>query len=82
MLRETRSEVPLAALKGANQVIRERFFKNMSKRAAEMLREDMQLLGPVRRWRLGRGVPAAAGCRPADAKAGNDVPPILSSDGV
>jgi len=48
LLRETRSEVPLAALKGANQVIRERFFKNMSKRAAEMLREDMQLRGPVR----------------------------------
>jgi len=36
------------ALKGADQVIRDRFFKNMSKRAAEMLREDMQLRGPVR----------------------------------
>lgn len=48
LLRETTSEVLLVALKGADQVIRERFFKNMSKRAAEMLREDMQLRGPVR----------------------------------
>jgi len=60
--RATSSEVPLVALKvkGADPVIRERFFKNMSKRAAQMLREGWQLLGPVRRWRLGRGVPAAA----------------------
>lgn len=48
ILREITSEVLLVALKGADQVIRERFFKNMSKRAAEMLREDMQLRGPVR----------------------------------
>lgn len=48
LLRETTSEVLLVALKGADQVIRDRFFKNMSKRAAEMLREDMQLRGPVR----------------------------------
>ena len=48
MLREITSEVLLVALKGADQVIRDRFFKNMSKRAAEMLREDMQLRGPVR----------------------------------
>lgn len=48
ILREITSEVLLVALKGADQVIRDRFFKNMSKRAAEMLREDMQLRGPVR----------------------------------
>ncbi len=48
LLREVTSEILLVALKGADQVIRERFFKNMSKRAAEMLREDMQLRGPVR----------------------------------
>jgi flagellar motor switch protein FliG len=48
LLREVTSEVLLVALKGADQVVRERFFKNMSKRAAEMLREDMQLRGPVR----------------------------------
>jgi len=48
ILREITSEVLLVALKGADQVVRDRFFKNMSKRAAEMLREDMQLRGPVR----------------------------------
>ena len=36
------------ALKGASEDIRERFFKNMSKRAADMLREEMDVLGAVR----------------------------------
>ncbi|MGE0591278.1 MAG: flagellar motor switch protein FliG [Vicinamibacterales bacterium] len=36
------------ALKGASEEIRQRFFGNMSKRAAEMLREEMEVLGAVR----------------------------------
>jgi flagellar motor switch protein FliG len=36
------------ALKGANETVREFFFKNMSSRAAKMLVDDMQALGPVR----------------------------------
>ena len=36
------------ALKGASEEIRTRFFSNMSKRAAEMLREEMEVLGAVR----------------------------------
>ncbi|HEY4142015.1 MAG TPA: flagellar motor switch protein FliG [Pseudolabrys sp.] len=36
------------ALKGASEQVREFFFKNMSSRAAKMLVEDMQALGPVR----------------------------------
>jgi flagellar motor switch protein FliG len=36
------------ALKGAGEPVREFFFKNMSTRAAKMLIEDMQALGPVR----------------------------------
>ena len=36
------------ALKGASEEIRQRFFGNMSKRAAEMMREDMEALGAVR----------------------------------
>jgi flagellar motor switch protein FliG len=36
------------ALKGASEEIRDRFFSNMSKRAAEMLREEMEVLGAVR----------------------------------
>lgn len=36
------------ALKGTNQELRDRFFKTMSQRAVEMLKEDMDALGPVR----------------------------------
>lgn len=36
------------ALKGASEEIRNRFFTNMSKRAADMLREEMEVLGAVR----------------------------------
>ena len=36
------------ALKGASDEIRQRFFTNMSKRAGEMLKEEMEVLGAVR----------------------------------
>jgi flagellar motor switch protein FliG len=36
------------ALKGASEEIRSRFFNNMSKRASEMLREEMEVMGAVR----------------------------------
>jgi flagellar motor switch protein FliG len=36
------------ALKGASDEIRQRFFINMSKRAGEMLKEEMEVLGAVR----------------------------------
>ncbi|MDR0615581.1 MAG: flagellar motor switch protein FliG [Synergistaceae bacterium] len=36
------------ALKGASEDLRQNFFKNMSKRAADMLKEDMDFMGPVR----------------------------------
>jgi len=36
------------ALKGASETVRDLFFANMSERAAKILREDMQALGPVR----------------------------------
>ena len=36
------------ALKGASEEIRNRFFENMSKRAADMLREEMEVLGAIR----------------------------------
>jgi flagellar motor switch protein FliG len=36
------------ALKGASEEIRQRFFINMSKRAAELLKEEMELMGAVR----------------------------------
>ena len=36
------------ALKGANDDLEGKIFKNMSQRAKEMLKEDIELLGPVR----------------------------------
>jgi flagellar motor switch protein FliG len=36
------------ALKGATEEIRNRFFTNMSKRAADMLKEEMEVLGAIR----------------------------------
>ena len=48
LLREVQSESLIVALKGANQDLRERIFKNMSSRASEMLREDLESKGPVR----------------------------------
>ncbi|QTX31670.1 flagellar motor switch protein FliG [Aminithiophilus ramosus] len=36
------------ALKGATEELRQKFYRNMSKRAAEMLKEDMDFMGPVR----------------------------------
>ena len=36
------------ALKGASEDLRQRIFDNMSKRAAEMMREEMDVMGPVR----------------------------------
>jgi len=48
LLREVQSESLIVALKGTNEDLRERIFKNMSTRAAEMLREDLDSKGPVR----------------------------------
>ncbi|MBC7513001.1 MAG: flagellar motor switch protein FliG [Herminiimonas sp.] len=48
MLREVQSESLIVALKGASQDLREKIFKNMSQRAAEMMREDLESKGPVR----------------------------------
>ena len=36
------------ALKGVTDEVKEKFYKNMSKRAAEMLKEEMAYMGPVR----------------------------------
>jgi flagellar motor switch protein FliG len=48
LLREVSSELLLPALKGASDAIKEKVFKNMSKRASEMLRDDLEAKGPVR----------------------------------
>jgi flagellar motor switch protein FliG len=48
LLREVQSESLVIALKGATPELREKIFKNMSTRAAETLREDLESRGPVR----------------------------------
>ena len=48
LLREVSSDVLVLALKGADDGIKEKVFKNMSKRAAELLRDDLEARGPVR----------------------------------
>ena len=48
LLREISSETLIIAMKGADQILKEKIFKNMSKRAGEMLRDDLEAKGPVR----------------------------------
>ena len=48
LLKEVQSESLVIALKGAKPELREKIFKNMSTRAAETLREDLESRGPVR----------------------------------
>ncbi|MBB1160601.1 flagellar motor switch protein FliG [Aquariibacter albus] len=48
LLKEVQSESLVIALKGATAELRERIFANMSSRAAETLREDLESRGPVR----------------------------------
>ena len=48
LLKEVRSESLVVALKGAAPDLRDKILRNMSSRAAEMLKEDLESRGPVR----------------------------------
>src|SRR3546814_20172770 len=48
LLREVSSDVLVLALKGSDEGVKEKIFKNMSKRATELLRDDLEAKGPVR----------------------------------
>lgn len=48
ILREISSESLVLALKGCDEELKDKIFRNMSKRAAEMLRDDLEARGPVR----------------------------------
>lgn len=48
VLREVDSKELAVALKGVNETVREKVLKNMSERAAQALKEEIDLLGPVR----------------------------------
>ncbi len=48
LLREVTTDSLILALKGADDEMKEKIFSNMSKRAAETLRDDLEAKGPVR----------------------------------
>jgi flagellar motor switch protein FliG len=48
LLKEVQSESLVLALKGSTAELRDKIFRNMSTRAAEMLKEDLEARGPVR----------------------------------
>ncbi len=48
ILKEVSNEDLLLALKAASEAVKEKIFKNMSKRAAEMIKEDLETMGPVK----------------------------------
>lgn len=48
LLRDVQSATLVIALKGAEPAVREKIFANMSKRAGDMLRDDLEAKGPVR----------------------------------
>ncbi|GFD68260.1 flagellar motor switch protein FliG [Alteromonas sp. KUL106] len=48
ILREVQQDALLKAIKGADEELKDKIMRNMSKRAAEMLADDLEALGPVR----------------------------------
>jgi flagellar motor switch protein FliG len=48
ILRDADKDAIALALKGAKPEMREKFFKNMSERAAKIMKEDMEAMGPVK----------------------------------
>ena len=48
LLREISTDSLVIALKGASKEMQDKIFRNMSKRAAEMMRDDLETKGPVR----------------------------------
>lgn len=48
LMREIQTDQLQLALKGADEALKEKFLNNMSQRAAEMMRDDLEAMGPVR----------------------------------
>lgn len=48
ILREVQQDILMKALKGTDENLKEKILKNMSKRAAELLQDDLEAMGPVR----------------------------------
>ena len=48
LLKEVSNEELTQDLKGASDELKEKFFKNLSERAATMIQEDLEIMGPVK----------------------------------
>jgi flagellar motor switch protein FliG len=48
VLKEVNNDILLKALKSAPEEVRNKIYRNMSKRAADMIRGDLETMGPVR----------------------------------
>jgi flagellar motor switch protein FliG len=48
LLREVPGDKLIIALKAADETLKQKFFKNMSERAAQMMKDDLEARGPVR----------------------------------
>ena len=48
ILRDVQQDALMKAIKGADDALKEKIMTNMSKRAAEMLADDLEAMGPVR----------------------------------
>ena len=48
LLKEVSNDELTLALKGASEDLKDKFFRNLSERAATMIREDLEIMGPVR----------------------------------
>ena len=48
LLREVQQDVLMKALKGADDLLKDKVLSNMSKRAAELLADDLEAMGPIR----------------------------------
>jgi flagellar motor switch protein FliG len=48
LLREVPGDKLIIALKAADEGLKTKFFKNMSERAAQMMKDDLEARGPVR----------------------------------
>ncbi|KAF0235194.1 flagellar motor switch protein FliG [Fundidesulfovibrio putealis] len=48
LLKEVSNEELTQALKGASDELKDKFFRNLSERAATMIKEDLEIMGPVR----------------------------------
>lgn len=48
LIREISADTLVVALKGVDEQLRDKFFSNMSSRAADILRDDLEVKGPVR----------------------------------